>query len=95
MSNRKYTEEFKAEAIKQVTERGIDWISKYAYFKNGAMYSLGMLGGIMILESFGEEVPFWIAPLNTIILLTIFLFLSWREIKMAERLEAEGKGGTA
>ncbi len=92
MSNRKYTEEFKAEAIKQVTERGIDWISKYAYLKNGAMYSIGMLGAIMILESFGEEIPFWIAPLNTIILLAIFLFLSWREIKLAEKLEAEGKG---
>jgi hypothetical protein len=51
-----------------------------------------MLGCIMILESFGEELPFWIVPLNTIILLSIFLFLSWREIKLAEKLEAEGKG---
>ena len=42
----------------------------------------------MILQSFGEELPFWIAPLNTIILLGIFLFLSWREIKLAEKLEA-------
>ena len=79
--------------VREVTVRGINWISKYAYLKNGAMYSIGMLGAIMILESFGEEVPFWIAPLNTIILLAIFLFLSWREIKLAEKLEAEGKGG--
>ncbi|MBI2047983.1 MAG: hypothetical protein HYT27_02490, partial [Parcubacteria group bacterium] len=52
---------------------------------NGAMYSIGMLGTIMILESFGEEFPFWLAPLNTILLLGIFLFLSYREIKMAEK----------
>jgi hypothetical protein len=79
--------------VREVTIRGIDWISKYAYLKNGAMYSVGMLGSIMILESFGEELPFWIVPLNTIILLSIFLFLSWREIKLAERAEAEGEGG--
>jgi len=78
--------------VREVTVRGINWISKYAYLKNGAMYSIGMLGSIMILESFGEELPFWIAPLNTIILLGIFLFLSWREIKLAEELEAEGRG---
>jgi hypothetical protein len=81
--------------VREVTVRGINWISKYAYLKNGAMYSIGMLGAIMILESFGEEIPFWIAPLNTIILLVIFLFLSWREIKLAEKIEAEGKGGAA
>ncbi|HVY54934.1 MAG TPA: DUF475 domain-containing protein [Thermodesulfobacteriota bacterium] len=81
--------------VREVTVRGINWISKYAYLKNGAMYSIGMLGAIMILESFGEEIPFWIAPLNTVILLAIFLFLSWREIKLAEKLEAEGKGGAA
>jgi hypothetical protein len=78
--------------VREVTVRGINWISKYAYLKNGAMYSIGMLGAIMILESFGEEIPFWIAPLNTVILLVIFLFLSWREIKLAEKLAAEGKG---
>ncbi len=78
--------------VREVTVRGINWISKYAYLKNGAMYSIGMLGAIMILESFGEEIPFWIAPLNTVLLLAIFLFLSWREIKLAEKLEAEGKG---
>ncbi len=81
--------------VREVTVRGINWISKYAYLKNGAMYSIGMLGSVMILESFGEEFPFWLVPLNTVILLAIFLFLSWREIKMAEKLGAEGKGGAA
>ncbi len=67
--------------VREVTIRGIDTISKLAYLKNGAMYSIGMLGSIMILESFGKEFPFWLAPLNTSLLLGIFLFLSYYELK--------------
>ena len=70
--------------VRQLTVKGIDKISKYAYLKNGAMYSIGVLGFIMILESFGNEIPFWIAPLNTFLLLGIFLFLSYKEIKKGE-----------
>ncbi len=68
--------------VREVTIRGIDIISKFAYLKNGAMYSIGMLGSLMILESFGKEFPFWIAPLNTVILLIVFLSLSIKEIRL-------------
>lgn len=71
--------------VREVTVQGIDFISKFAYLKNGAMYSIGMLGGLMILESFGKEYPFWLAPLNTTALLGIFSYLSWREIRMARK----------
>lgn len=71
--------------VREVTVRGIDFIAKFAYLKNGAMYSIGMLGALMIFESFGREFPFWIAPLNTISLLLFFLYLSYREIKSAEK----------
>lgn len=71
--------------VREFTIRGIDVISRYAYLKNGAMYSIGMLGIIMILESFGKEYPFWLAPLNTVILLIVFLGLSYREIWDAQR----------
>ena len=67
--------------VRQLTIKGIDSISKYAYLKNGAMYSIGLLGGIMTLESFGNEYPFWIAPLCTFALLTFFMFLSMKELK--------------
>jgi len=67
--------------VRQFTIKGINLISKFAYLKNGAMYSIGMLGALMILESFGKEYPFWLAPLNTFILLSVFLYLSYREIK--------------
>jgi len=77
--------------VREVTVKGINIISKFAYLKNGAMYSIGMLGGIMVLESFGQEFPFWVAPLNTLILLVVFLGLSVREIGDEKRLEMRGK----
>jgi hypothetical protein len=62
--------------VREMTIRGISFISKFAYLKNGAMYSIGILGGIMVLESYGHEFPFWLAPLSTISLLILFLSLS-------------------
>lgn len=62
--------------VREMTIKGIDFISKFAYLKNGAMYSIGILGGIMVLEAYGHEFPFWLAPLSTISLLIIFLLLS-------------------
>ncbi len=41
----------------------------------------------MILESFGKHYPFWLAPLNTVILLVIFFWLSYKEIKQAEKIK--------
>jgi len=70
--------------VREVTIRGIDLISKFAYLKNGAMYSIGFLGGVMVLEAFGGKFPFWLAPLNTSLLLIIFMWLSIRELKEAE-----------
>jgi hypothetical protein len=69
--------------VREFTIRGMDFITKFAYLKNGAMYSIGFLGYIMILESFGRHYPFWFAPLNTILLLIIFLYLSFRELRLA------------
>ena len=62
--------------VRELTIKGIDRISQYMYLKNGAMYSIGVLGVIMSLESFGVEPPYWIAPVSTFILLGFFLSLS-------------------
>ncbi len=72
--------------VREVTIRGIDTISKYAYLKNGAMYSIGILGSLMILESFGRHFPFWFAPINTVVILCVFLWLSYREIQLAKKM---------
>jgi hypothetical protein len=73
--------------VRQLTIKGIDLIAKFAYLKNGALYSIGVLGTIMVLESFGKEYPFWMAPVATLTILGLFLFLSWRELKAAHQLE--------
>jgi hypothetical protein len=73
--------------VREFTIRGIDLIAKFEYLKNGAMYSIGVLGGIMILEAFGRHYPFWLAPLNTFLLLGVFVYLSWRETKLKEQKE--------
>ena len=70
--------------VREFTIRGMDLITKFAYLKNGAMYSIGSLGIIMVLESFGKHYPFWFAPLNTFLLLGIFLYLSYRELNLAK-----------
>jgi hypothetical protein len=33
-----------------------------------------------------KTLPFWLAPLNTFILISIFLYLSYREIKYYEKI---------
>lgn len=65
--------------VREFTIRGIDVIDKFAYLKNGAMYSIGILGVIMISEAFGHEYPFWLTPVVTVCLLALFLWLSVRE----------------
>jgi hypothetical protein len=76
--------------VREFTIRGIDLITKFAYLKNGAMYAIGVLGAMMMLESFGQEYPFWLAPLNMVILLGIFLFMSIKaNKKLKENPEAE------
>lgn len=72
--------------VREFTIRGMHYITKFAYLKNGAMYSIGMLGAIMILESLGQHYPFWLAPLNTVLLLMLFLFLSYRELRLAKEI---------
>lgn len=70
--------------VREFTIKGIGIISKFAYLKNGAMYSIGFLGAIMVLEAFGSHFPFWLAPVNTTLLLAVFLGLSVRELRLAE-----------
>lgn len=72
--------------VRELTIRGVDLIAKFAYLKNGAMYSIGSLGALMILESFGQHYPFWLAPVNTFALLIIFLGLSMKELKAAKEM---------
>jgi len=75
--------------VREITVKGTNIISKFAYLKNGAMYSVGVLGIMMVFEAFGHGFPFWVAPLNTILLLVIFMGLSLRELRDAEKKKSK------
>jgi hypothetical protein len=74
--------------VRELTIRNVDNIKKYRYLKNGAMYSIFFLGIIMVLDSFGIQIPFWLSPLITFGIVGFFLVKSLREIP-----EVPGSGG--
>src|SRR3989339_451036 len=53
--------------VREVTVKGMNFISKFAYLKNGAMYSILFLGAIMIADSFGVHIPSFVSPVITFI----------------------------
>jgi hypothetical protein len=66
--------------VRELTLRNVDTIRKYRYLKNGAMYSIFFLGIIMILDSFGISIPFFVSPLMTFGVVGFFLLKSLRDI---------------
>ncbi len=62
--------------VRQITLSNIDRIQKYIFLKNGAMYSILILGIIMILESFGLPIPNWLSPIATAIIVGYFFLKS-------------------
>jgi len=66
--------------VRELTVRNVDKIKKYIYLKNGAMYSIFILGVIMILDSFGFHIPFWLSPLITFGVVGWFLLKSIKAI---------------
>jgi hypothetical protein len=67
-------------AVRQLTVANIERIKKYKYLKHGAMYSIFVLGGIMIAESFGFHPPTWLPPIFMFGILGYFFWKSKREI---------------
>lgn len=70
---------FGAIVVRQLTVANIDRIKKYAFLKNGAMYSIFVLGMIMLLDSFGFHIPSWLSPLVTASIVGYF-FLKSRKV---------------
>ena len=66
--------------VRKLTTSNIENIKKYKYLKNGAMYSVLCLGGIMLAESFGLHIPPWLSPLITLVVLAYFFYRSVKEI---------------
>ncbi len=77
--------------VRQLTIGNIERVKKYRYLKNGAMYSVFVLGIIMMVDSFGVHIPSWISPIATISVLAYFFIKSKRELRLPEH---QGKGHT-
>ncbi len=68
--------------VRYFTVHGASTVKKYKYLKNGAMYSIGAMGVIMLLESLGHSAYSWLPPLITVIIVSIFFWLSERELEV-------------
>lgn len=67
-------------AVRQLTVANIEHIKRFKYLKHGAMYSIFILGMIMIAEAFGAYVPSWLSPASAI---TVMGYFFWRSVKMS------------
>ncbi|NMB77762.1 MAG: DUF475 domain-containing protein [Methanomicrobiales archaeon] len=75
--------------VRELTLRNVDKIKRYKYLKNGAMYSILFLGTIMIADSFGFHIPFWVSPLITFGVVGYFL---WKSLQEMDAPPAQGPG---
>lgn len=67
--------------LRQLTVSNIENIKKYRYLKNGAMYSILVLGAIMVMHAFGAHIPEYVSPLVTVIIVGYFFWKSHMALK--------------
>jgi hypothetical protein len=73
--------------VRDMTIKSIDKVANYKFLKNGAMTSIGMLGAIIIFESFAESlklginIPDAIPPLITFTLVGVAFWESKKLLK--------------
>jgi hypothetical protein len=61
--------------VRELTIKSVDKVARYKYLKNGAMSSIGILGLIIVYESFGHELPEF---LPTLVTLAVVGFAFWK-----------------
>ena len=62
--------------VRQLTLGNIDRIKRYIYLKNGAMYSILVLGVVMLSDAFGIHIPQWFSPVVTFLIVGGFFLKS-------------------
>jgi hypothetical protein len=67
--------------VRQLTLGNIEKIKKYIYLKNGAMYSILILGLVMLADAFGFIIPDWLSPAATFLIVGFFFLKSNIELK--------------
>lgn len=69
--------------VREFTVHNIERIKKYVFIKNGAMYSILLLGIIMLMDAFGFHIPPWVSPATTFAVVGYFFIKSKALIKAA------------
>jgi hypothetical protein len=64
--------------VRWITVSNIERIKDYPFLKNGAMYSIAVLGAVMLAEGGGIDVPQWLSPAATVLIVGGFFLLSIR-----------------
>lgn len=67
--------------LRKFTISHIPHIKRYKYLKNGAMYSILVLGCIMLFDSLGGHIPEFVSPVVTFAIVGYFYYKSRLEIK--------------
>jgi hypothetical protein len=62
--------------LRKLTVGNIERIKKYMFLKNGAMYSIFVLGIIMLTDAFGVEIPALVSPIVTFVIIGYFFLKS-------------------
>lgn len=70
--------------VRELTIRNVENIKKYVYLKNGAMYSICVLGIIMLSDSFGIHIPAWLSPVVTFLVIGYFFWKSRINLRKME-----------
>jgi hypothetical protein len=72
-----------AVVVRELTIYNLEKIKRFIYLKNGAMYSVLVLGFVMLAHGYGIHIPEWVAPLATIAIVGYFFWKSWKHAKAA------------
>lgn len=78
--------------VRYLTMGNIEKIKKYIFLKNGAMYSIFCLSLVMILEGFHVEVPEFLTPLVTLLVIAFFFFKSKAHAEKQSKKAMEQQG---
>jgi hypothetical protein len=66
--------------LRKLTIGNIERIKKYVYLKNGAMYSILVLGAVMLADAFGVHIHPLVSPIATFAIIGYFFLKSHRAI---------------
>lgn len=71
--------------VRWITISNVERIKNYPFLKNGAMYSIAVLGCVMLAEGAGVHIPEWASPLSTALIIGGFFIKSIIFVRKAKQ----------